>query len=294
MSKVYQIVTDRIIKQLQGGVIPWKKPWKGLPYPVSWKTLKPYRGINRFLLEPGEYLTWKQIQEIGAKVKKGEKAHMVCFYTPYEVEDRQTGEMKTIPVFRYYKVFEVGQCEGVNRKINLEQHNHNPIQKAEEIVHNYKDRPEITYHPSKAFYRPSEDIIGMPSINQFDTPEEYYSTLFHELVHSTGHPKRLNRKDFMKHDFFGDENYSKEELVAEFGAAFLCAVAGIENTTIKNSTAYIQGWMEALQNDVTLAVKAASLAQKAVDYILGMSYENDQETLDEQEEKEEVVNVGRS
>jgi antirestriction protein ArdC len=205
----------------------------------------------------------KQINEIGGKVKKGEKAHMVCFYTLYEKEDPKTGETITIPVFRYYRVFEVSQCEGVNRKIPIEEYNHDPIQKAEEIIHNFKDCPNIVHHPNKAFYRPSEDIIGMPSINQFEKPEEYYSTLFHELVHSTGHPKRLNRQDFMKHDFFGDENYSKEELVAEFGASFLCAIAGIENVTINNSATYIKGWMEALKNDVTLAVKAASLAQKA-------------------------------
>lgn len=283
MPSVYEIVTDRIKKQLESGVVPWRKPWKGMALPVSWKTQKPYRGVNLLTLEPGEYITKRQLEEIGGRVKKGEKYHMVYYFKWMQKEDPETGEKETYPIFRFYKVYEVSQCEGVNRKTQLEQYNHDPIQKAEEIVQKYKDRPEITYHPSRAFYRPSQDIIGMPSMSQFEKPEEYYSTLFHELVHSTGHPKRLNRKGFMEYDFFGDENYSKEELVAELGASFLCAFAGIDNNTITNSAAYIQGWLQALQDDKKLIVHAASAAQKAVDYIMGVEFDEMEEKGNEKE-----------
>ena len=289
MPSVYEIVTNRIIQQLENNVIPWKKPWKTRhQLPVNWKTQKPYRGINLFLLEPGEYLSFKQVKEAGGRVKKGEKGHLVVFWKWIEKEN-EDGETESFPLLRYYYVFEINtQCEGIESKQPGGGFDHNPIEEAEQIVQRCPNPPEIVHAPNKAVYVPALDRISLPPLSDFENPHEYYSTLFHELIHSTGHPKRLNRPEIANPDTFGSESYSKEELVAEFGAAFLCAYTGIDSSTIGNSTAYIQGWLKALRNDKKLAVYAASRAQKAVDYIL----QNDFSSGEGEESKGERELVG--
>jgi antirestriction protein ArdC len=153
----------------------------------------------------------------------------------------------------------------------------NPIEEAEKIVEGYKDSPKIVNKDdNRAYYNPFFDFINMPVMGKFNKVEEYYSTIFHEMIHSTGHTNRLKRLDNQKSAAFGSEDYSKEELVAEFGAAMLCGIAGIENSTIENSTAYIQSWLKALRDDKTLAVKAAAQAQKAADYILGTMFQEEE------------------
>lgn len=282
MASVYEIVTKKVIEKLEKGVIPWRKPWvNGLA--VSWESQKPYRGVNAFLLEPGEYATFKQIKEAGGKVKKGEKSHLVVFWKWIEKENDETGETEKFPLLRYYKVFEINtQVEGLESKrknISTEkedvQFGHDAVGKAEEIIDGYIGKPEIRFKSGKAFYNKALDYIQMPPLNDFTSVSEFYSTLFHELVHSTGSEDRLNRKELTAVSSFGDENYSKEELTAEMGAAMLNAIAGIDTeNTFTNSVAYIQSWLKALQNDSTLVVRAASQAQKAVDYILGKEYQN--------------------
>jgi len=272
---VYEIVTEQIIEKLKQGEIPWRKPWNSYPA-VNWVTQKPYRGINQLLLEPGEYATWNQIKKAGGHVKKGAKSHMVTFWKFIEVKNEdaeEEGAVKTIPLLRYYRVFNIKDCEGIESKRKIETFDHDPIERAEEIKEGYRDCPPIIFAPGSAFYHPADDIISIPEIKDFAKAEEFYSTLFHEMVHSTGHKKRLGRNGVTKLSAFGSHEYSKEELVAEIGAAMLCGLAGIEQVTIDNSAAYIQNWLRVLSNDSKFIVSAASQAQKAVDYITGSDNE---------------------
>ncbi|ACV63264.1 domain of unknown function DUF1738 [Desulfofarcimen acetoxidans DSM 771] len=268
MSTIYQMVTDEIIKKLEAGTIPWQQPWRDTRA-VNWKTQKPYRGINALLLDFGEYLTFKQVQEAGGKVKKGAKSHIVVFWKWIEIE--KNGQLEKIPFLRYYRVFELSQTEGLkSRRKETETFEHDPIEAAEKIIdESYQSRPRITFAPGEAYYSPLTDSISIPAINEYRKPEEYYSTLFHEAIHSTGHKIRLNRASLTEMAALGSEIYSKEELVAEIGAAMLCGTVGIENNTIENSAAYIQSWLCVLKKDIRIVVLAAGQAQKAADYILG-------------------------
>ena len=192
----------------------------------------------------------------------------MVFWNWIEKED-DNGDKKKIPFLRYYTVFNVAQCDGLKVPATEERPAFNPIEAAAAIVENMPKRPAIDHGKSGAYYDPSSDKIGLPSPETFKTPTGYYATAFHELAHSTGHASRLGRCTGSKAmAAFGSEEYSKEELVAEMGAAFLCGEAGIENDEIKNSAAYIKGWMKALKKDSTLLVKAGGQAQKAADFIL--------------------------
>lgn len=276
MSKVYQIVTDRIIAELEKGVIPWRRPWTNNGMAVNWNSQRPYRGINTWLLEPGEYATHKQITEAGGKVKKGEKAHIVVLWKWMDITDEDgepTGER--IPWLRYYNVFEINkQCTGLKSRRKEQTFEHDPIEEAERIVNGYMNAPEVRYSSGKAYYKPSMDYVNMPPLKDFKSAEEFYSVFFHELVHSTGHKSRLNRQGITSTAAFGSETYSREELVAEMGAAMLCGIARIENSTIENSAAYIASWLKRLKGDNKLVVQAAAQAQKAADYILGVKHES--------------------
>lgn len=274
-ASVYEIVTKKIIDQLNAGVVPWRKPWKtGIA--VNWRTQRPYRGINALLLEPGEYATFQQISEAGGKVKKGEIGNIVVLWKWLEKEDEETGEIVEIPYLRYYKVFEINrQCEGLKSKRKDEFYMHDPVEEAEKIISGYTDAPVIRFRSGEACYLPSSDQIIVPPLSDYKKPEEYYSTIFHEMIHSTGHSKRIKRKGITDKTKFGDETYSKEELIAEIGAAMLCGVARIDNATIENSAAYIAGWLRVLQNDNRIVVRAAAQAQKAADYILGRRFEEE-------------------
>jgi len=270
---VYEIVTDRIIKQLEGGIIPWRKPWAayaGEGGPVSWDTQRPYSGVNTLLLDPGEYATFNKIKESGGHVKKGEKAQIAVFWKMMEVEDENNPDRKkSIPFLRYYSVFEVNtQAEGIeSKRAKQEERKNNPIVEAERIIAGMPCRPRIT-NGKEALYRPGTDVVEIPAMDSFISSEAYYGTLFHELAHSTGHESRLNRPIKNR---FGTDPYAREELVAEIGAAFLAAVAGLENPfIIENTGAYIQGWIARFKDDSRLVVTAAGQAQKAADYIRGV------------------------
>lgn len=274
-KNIYEMVTDRIIEQLEKGVVPWRKPWISKSGPaVNWKTQKAYRGINVMLLEPGEYLTFKQVQEAGGKVKKGSKSHIVVFWKWLEKEEN--GEVEKIPLLRYYNVFNINQCEGIEskRNENLPEFEHNPIEEAENIVNGYINSPTVSFNSGDgAWYQPGMDHVNVPPMKDFPKAEEFYCTYFHELVHSTGHSKRLNRDGITGTHRFGSNDYSKEELVAEIGASMLTGFAGISDVTFDNSASYIQSWLSKLKDDKTLVVKAGAQAQKAVDYILGVKWE---------------------
>lgn len=269
MSKVYDFVTQAIIEKLEKGTVPWRKPFINCTA-VNWLTQKPYRGINAFLLDGGEYATFKQISQNGGKVKKGEKGNLIVFWKWIEREDEKTGEIKEVPLLRYYKVFEINtQCEGLKSRRRSISFDHDPIEEAESVIKKYKPAPSFTHKSGSAYYLPSKDVVNVPPMKDFKKAEEYYSVFFHEMVHSTGHSSRLNREGVTQRASFGSELYSKEELVAELGAAMLCATVGIDNDTIDNSASYINGWLRSLKNDNRLIVQAAAQAQKAADFIIG-------------------------
>ncbi len=210
---------------------------------------------------------------MGGFIKKGQKGCPVIFWNWSEKKDKETGEIEKSAFARYYTVFNFDQTEGI--ELDVSQYlktNSNPekLESCEQIVAGYVNKPEIVFR-SAASYHPAEDKIQMPRLESFRSSEDYYSALFHEMVHSTGHVQRLKRSTLSTTPHFGDEIYSKEELVAEIGASFLCGEAGVLNQTLTNSAAYIQGWLKALKSDKRLTLQASAQAQRAFDYILGRS-----------------------
>jgi antirestriction protein ArdC len=277
-SSVYSIVTAKIIEQLENGVAPWRKPWRA-EAPCNLVTGKPYRGINPFLLAPQGYgsrywLTFNQANKLGGHVRKGEKSSLVTFWNIGQERITTSADgvqRKSKPILlRYYNVFNVEQTDGIADKLGLGKSGPRvaSIEACEAIVKQMPNAPRLE-QSNLAWYRPSSDTVGIPSKNLFATSEEYYSTLFHELAHSTGHSSRVGREGIEQLNTFGSESYSKEELVAEMGAAMLCGVTGITPATIQNSASYLQHWIRALRGDSKLLVSAASQAQKAADYIQG-------------------------
>jgi antirestriction protein ArdC len=288
MPSVYEIVTEKIIKQLESGVAPWRKPWT-CQTPANLITQKEYRGLNVFTLAsqgfPSRFwLTFNQATNLGGKIRKGEKSSPVIFWNVGE--DRETitpdGAKKTLRLFllRYYSVFNLVQTEGIDLPASVlqETRTNNSIETCEKIVANMPNPPAFE-QSDKAWYSPNSDAVGMPARGLFHSSEEYYSTLFHELAHSTGHAKRLHRDNFDNPVSFGSDSYSKEELIAEMTAAMLCGIAGIEQKTLENSAAYLKTWIARLKSDSRLLVSAASHAQKAADFVQGkaMSQESQAE-----------------
>ncbi len=286
---IYEIITDRIIKQLEQGIIPWSKPWIGVrDYAYSRSTGKPYSLLNQLLLDkPGEYLTFKQCSEAGGRVRKGEKSSIVVFWRIYDKKttaEDGTVKVEHIPLLKYINVFHIDQCEGVEPKYKQAVLNDfDPVAEAEKIVQQYSERTGVKItncRQNKAFYRPSEDAIYTPLKEQFHSPAHYYATLFHEMGHSTGHESRLNR--IAKGATFGSEEYSKEELVAEMTSAVLMNRLNMETeATIDNTAAYIKSWLDVLKKDNRMIVSAASRAEKAVNLIL-----NEQTATQETTEQE--------
>lgn len=279
---VFSIVTNLIIQQLEKGVIPWKQPWRDIGPPRNLITQRPYRGLNFLLLSAlgypqNEFLTFKQVQDLGGRVKKGEKAHLVILWIwidEGENKRMQDVQGRTHPLLRYYFVFNVSQCSGIpERETVLEKKGHDPIEKCEGVISEMPLCPKIVHRENEAYYHPVEDFINMPNIQVFESSEAYYATLFHELIHSTGHENRLNRKELVEYTKFGSETYSIEELTAEIGACYLTTYSGIEVNGLSNNVAYIQGWLDKLKKDRKFIVYASSQAQKAVDYILKVKHD---------------------
>jgi len=283
---LYQEVTDRIVEMLEQGVAPWRSPIMGsgsAGYPKNLASGKPYRGVNVFLLAftawsqgygSSSWLTFKQAKGKGGSIRKGEKSSLVVFWKQHELEDRQTGKPKAVPVLRYYRVFNAEQCEGIEdpNVVPFEPAAFTPLESCERIVAGYVDGPAIEHGGTRAFYRPSNDTVRMPEPERFSPSEEYYGTLFHELAHSTGHSSRLDRGLDTEPSAFGSPDYGREELIAEIAAAFLSAEAGIDPVTIENSAAYLQGWLNCLKQDKKLVMQAAGAGQKAADRIVGRTF----------------------
>ncbi len=271
------MVTNLIVERLEAGVVPWQMPWKtsgGMPRNLVSK--KAYCGFNFWYLlsfgfENPYFLTFNQVKDLGGSIKKGAKSFQVVFWKMFEIEQKD-GSKDNVPMLRYYRVFHIDDVDGINpAKIPAtENHDHefDSIAACEELVELWEDSPVIELGKDKACYIPSLDIVQMPNPRTFYKDEQYYSVLFHELCHSVGNRKRLDRHSKFPDHRFGSRDYSIEELVCEMGAAYLCGICGIENSTIDNSAAYIQSWLSKLKNDNKLVVMAASHAQRAVDYIL--------------------------
>ena len=276
---VYEIVTNRIIELLESATIPWQQPWSGGEVPMNLISKRPYRGINVWLLASLQYernlfLTWEQLKAINGSVHKGEHGHVILFWKnmpkkPEELDEE--GEAKTIPMLRYYKVFNIAQCRDIPESLIpiIEAKEFDPIAECEALLAAMPDCPQIRHKEPRAFYNPLLDSINMPKQKSFKIPESYYATLFHEIIHWTGSEKRLHRKTLSDMKPFGSESYAMEELIAEMGSAFLCHHAGILPAGIKNTAAYLKGWLGVLRNDKKFIITAAGQAQKAADYILG-------------------------
>lgn len=284
---IYQMITDKVVESLEKGTAPWQKPWSGgkSGMPRNFVSTKAYRGINVFLLsytarvkgyQSPFWVSYKQAQQLGGSVRKGEHSSSpVVFWRIIEANPSEGEEEKSHAMLRYTPVFNTDQCEGL-RVPDLSEapkRQHEKIEAAQSLVDAMPYAPTINVRPSaEAFYSPLSDSVTVPELNQFDKPEDFYATLFHELGHSTGHETRLNR-DLKNHAGFGSHEYSKEELVAEFCASYLCGVSGIENRTLENQASYINGWLTILkdQKQRKWLPWAASQAQKAADYIQGLS-----------------------
>ena len=289
----YQMVTDRICAMLEHGFIPWGKPW-AMASDCGWSGQDGhvYSLLNQFMLaDPekkykdydelikdiaGEWVTFKQAKDRGGSVRKGEHGRTVVFFKMVPTKDDDGNETEKMhPVISWATVFKISQCDGISQKFHKDAnalYEFNADQTADEVAEDYIAREGVKLnlkHGNKACYSAMMDTVTMPVPEQFENNAEYYSTLFHELTHSTGHPKRLNR--IVKSAAFGDDDYSIEELVAEIGSASILATLGIENeSSFRNSTAYIQNWLKALRNDKKLIVTASSRAEKAIKMIFGI------------------------
>ncbi len=278
MNDLYQAVTDRIIVSLEAGVPPWICPWQH-GSDGTHKNLashKPYRGINVLLLNlqamaegypDTQWLTYKQASELGAHVKKGEIGTPIVFFKFREVEDSkaETEDRKVVPMLRTYTVFNAAQIEGLPARLQEPPPDNywSPCEEAEDIL--LASGASIRHGGNRAFYSPGEDVIQLPPASYFPEADGYYGTALHELTHWTGHPDRCNRPLGRRHSI---DAYAYEELVAEMGAAFLCAHCRLPARL--EHASYIDSWLDALKQDKRLIFVAAGAAQKAADFVLGV------------------------
>lgn len=291
----YELITNKIVEAMENGVNPWKMPWRintaksgGIDMPYWSRKGKGYSFLNCMLLsmqgkKGGEFITLKQANAEGGRVKKGAQSAVVVFWClGYDRKgtDDQGNEITErvkyrCPVLKSYRVFSVDDCEGLKERASAEPAEApeapDPIEEGERLLNDYlksDGAPAFSTGSDNAFYSPSADAIKVPALEQYENAAEYYSTAFHECVHSTGHASRLDR-DITK-SFRGSEEYAAEELVAEIGSAYLCAAAGIDDeAAFNNSAAYLRGWAKRIKDDKKLFPVAAARAERAARYILG-------------------------
>jgi len=275
-----EALTDEIIARLEKGVVPWRKPWVSRR-PRNLITKRLYRGYNIFLLglkgrEQPYWCTRKAAESKGGRIKESEKKNPAAVFVWLPATVKKTALPDGVMVRRYprtylcHELYNVEQTEGLERFVpETPRREFLPVEKAEEIVRGMPHKPRVGYDGCGAFYSPIRDEIRMPARRDFESSEEYYSTLFHEFVHATGHESRLSRQSLTRASRFGDHSYSFEELVAEMGAALLCGEAGISPQTVDNSAAYIGGWLKKLEDNRLLLLQAAALGHKAFDFVTG-------------------------
>ena len=263
---IAQTITNSIIDQLEAGTAPWVKPWNsnGIDAPYNPIAKRYYNGINFIQLSmmPGSthnWVTYKQAQSVGAQVRKGSKGVPVIYFSPLEVKDRVTDEVKKIPMLKTYTVFNADQVDGLELPAPAERTMNESIASCEAFIKT--QRAIIKHGGDRAFYVPSADYIQLPELDQFKSSADYYATSLHELAHWTGHESRLNR-DFSGR--FGNEAYAFEELVAELGSAMLCAHLKIDGQL--QHASYIASWLKVLKDDPKNILKASALAQKILTF----------------------------
>ncbi|PHM27830.1 ArdC family protein [Xenorhabdus innexi] len=301
---IYQQVTDRIISALEKGTVPWKKPWRstdkqsGGILPTNAMTGNHYNGVNILLLwmsaeemvtNNNRWLTYLQAQQLGGKVRKGERATLTVIYKQYEVQAKDESHgllfdnegqplMERRTMLKPNMLFNVTQCDGLPEHL-LQQYERIPEDKQENFSSRIRHEVSkildatgvkmISAAQDRAFYGPTSDRIVMPLSEQFDTEADYWSTLLHEMVHSTGHASRLNREGITRKNFqFGDPIYSFEELVAEMGSAFLCSQLEVFGEV--NHASYIEHWLSVLKKDKKALFRACKQAREASEYLLNL------------------------
>jgi len=272
MVSVYEVVRDRIISTLESGTIPWRQTWQSM-CPTNLATGKPYRGINRVLLAGHTWWgTYNQIKHLGGYVRRGEKASGIVVFWSFDEVRRTVSEngdevamimQRERPLVRYYKVFNLSQCEGIAVENAGDVQ---PIASCEDVI--ARNAPRVV--AGEPAYLPKSDAIMMPGLDRFGSAEAYYATFFHELTHWTGHTSRLARPGITEPIRFGSEQYSREELTAEIGAAFLCAMTGTDVPVSDNQAAYIAGWLRYIRDGSAVdVIRAATDAQRAADFLVG-------------------------
>lgn len=299
----YAAITDRIISALDQGTVPWRRPWRsrGLRNAISGRS---YRGINLLLLgltalersfDDPRWLTYRQAQAKGGHVRRGEQGTQVVLWKWIDRSDVDTSESQQhYPLLRLFTVFNITQCDDVAPPPYDGGGSQDPLAEAEAIVASYPGGPPVLHDAGSAYYIPSRDEVHLPPRESFRDAHGYYATLFHELAHSTGHEIRLNREGYQSAARFGSEIYSREELVAEFTAAFLGQEAGTDPSRVEQSAAYIASWLKALRDDRRLVVIAAGQAQRAADHILGRGPEVAEVAAAEQDATNGVIDDDRA
>jgi antirestriction protein ArdC len=277
-TTIYETVTNIILSHLEKGTVPWRKTWVDRGMPMNYFTKRGYRGINLILLNllpyPTNYfVSFKQVKELGGKIRKGEHSHMVIFWkwiTP--VRDEQVEieqDLSAYPYIQFHRVWNVAQCDGLQLEaIEPTMNNNEQIRGIDATIDTLPDKPLIQQVEREGYYDHKRDLVNVPEIGYFESSAAYYSVLLHELVHSTGHERRLNRKGITERHHFGSVPYSFEELIAEMGACYLLSHFGIETDGYANNASYIQGWMEKFRKEKYLFIHACVQAQKATDYLL--------------------------
>lgn len=264
---------EKILEHIEKtNTLPWDSGLlndKTLLMPINFITGKRYRGINiMFLWMQGggtqEYATFKQVQEKGGHIKKGSKGLPVVFYKPLEIEDKETGETKTIPMLKKFTVFKVSDCEGVEGKRELKTVENKRYEDIDTAIKLFFKNTRLSFKEESCVphYTPGTHTITISNINEYKTSDMYYQTLFHEMAHSTGDALKRD----MRHKF-GTKMYSKEEVVAEFTSMLLCYAFGVKNST-DNSAEYIKGWSRKLRENPDWLISGASKADKAFEYII--------------------------
>ena len=271
MKDIFSVVTGRIIAQLEKGVIPWRRTWSSNG-PTSYQTNKEYQGINALILqdtyESPYWLTFRQAQKLGGSVRAGEKGSPIVFVDRIAQEKQKadgTVEVSFRTFLKYYTVFNWEQTSGLPEKVPVGRDNAT-IPQAEELMR--RRGPEIKYHESAAFFRPGNDSIYLPNLDQFESSGEYYSAAFHELTHWTGGRGRLERREII--EYRQEKEYrSLEELTAEMGAAFLCRMCALDSPeTFENQAAYVQSWLKVFKGDTKIVMQASKQAREAVEFVL--------------------------
>ena len=296
-NQLAEQVTREVIAQLEQGKVPWQKPWTSYGLPKNYLSGRHYEGFNAFYLHyiteerhftTPYFLTFRQAKELGGHVKKGEKGTPILYWKIREEKagekaDEQAEEEKEQRKFVpfIWTVFNIDQIEGVDFALPeaAERTELQVIEACQQVVEGYPlPRPHIGHGGTQAYYAPVSDRVQLPELKYFVSPYAYHATLFHELIHSTGHPQRLDRFT-EKATRFGNEDYSKEELIAEMGASFLNAFTGIKEAVFENSVAYLQGWVSKFKDDKTMLIYASTRAFKAASYILDLKAEEHKEAL---------------